>query len=111
MGAGGGFVSVPFMTWCSVPIHNAVATSAALGFPIALAGTLGYIINGWNTPNMPPFMLGFVYLPALLVIALASVSTAPLGAKAAHKLDIQSLKRGFAGMLMLLGTYMLYRSF
>ena len=111
MGAGGGFVSVPFMTWCSVPIHNAVATSAALGFPIALAGTLGYIINGWNTPNMPPFTLGFVYLPALLVIAVASVSTAPLGARVAHKLDIQSLKRGFAGMLMLLGTYMLYRSF
>ena len=111
IGGGGGFISVPFMTWCSVPIHNAVATSAALGFPIALAGTLGYIINGWNTPNLPPLTLGFVYLPALLVIALASVSTAPLGAKVAHQLNVQSLKRAFASLLMVLGTLMLYRSF
>lgn len=110
MGAGGGFISVPFMTWCSVPIHNAVATSAALGFPIALAGTLGYVINGWNTPDMPPLTLGFVYLPALLVIAIASVSTAPLGATVAHSLNVQSLKRAFAVLLMLLGSFMLYRS-
>ena len=111
IGGGGGFISVPFMTWCSVPIHNAVATSAALGFPIALAGTLGYIINGWNTPNLPPLTLGFVYLPALLVIAVASVSTAPLGAKVAHQLNVQLLKRAFASLLMVLGTLMLYRSF
>ena len=46
VGAGGAFISVPFMTWCNVPIHKAVATSAALGFPIALAGTLGYVWAG-----------------------------------------------------------------
>jgi uncharacterized protein len=109
LGAGGGFVSVPFMTWCNVPIHNAVATSAALGFPIALAGTVGYIVNGWHTPGMPAGAIGFVYLPALLVIVLASASTAPLGAKAAHNMDIASLKRAFACLLLLLGTYMLYR--
>jgi len=110
LGAGGGFVSVPFMTWCNVPIHNAVATSAALGFPIALAGTLGYVVNGWNTPGMPPYTFGFVYLPALLVIVVTSICTAPLGAKTAHSLDITGLKRAFASLLLLLGSYMLYRS-
>ena len=111
LGAGGGFVSVPFMLWCNVAIHNAVATSAALGFPIALAGTLGYVVNGWNTPGMPAWTFGFVYLPALVVIAIASVSTAPLGAKMAHSMNVAGLKRAFAGLLLILGTYMLYRSF
>ena len=110
LGAGGGFVSVPFMTWCNVAIHNAVATSAALGFPIAVAGTLGYIVNGWNTPGMPEWTLGFVYLPAFIVISIASVSTAPLGAKAAHSLNVAGLKRVFAFMLLALGTHMLWRS-
>lgn len=110
LGAGGGFVSVPFMTWCNVPIHNAVATSAALGFPIALAGTVGYVVNGWNTPGMPPHTFGFIYLPALLVIVVASICTAPMGAKAAHKLDTAALKRAFATLVLALGSYMLYRS-
>ncbi len=110
LGAGGGFISVPFMTWCNVSIHNAVATSAALGFPIAVAGTIGYVINGWATPGMPAGMFGFVYLPALLVIVLASSSTAPLGARAAHSLDTAALKRAFAFLLLLLAGYMLYRS-
>ena len=84
--------------------------NAALGFPIALAGTLGYVVNGWNTPGMPLYTFGFIYLPALLVIVVASICTAPLGAKAAHSLDIAGLKRAFATLLLLLGSYMLYRS-
>ncbi len=110
LGAGGGFISVPFMTWCNVPIHNAVATSAALGFPIAVAGTVGYVVNGWNTPGMPAWTVGFVYLPALLVIVLASVCLAPLGAKVAHSMNTSGLKRAFACLLLTLGAYMLYRS-
>ncbi|MDZ4144184.1 MAG: sulfite exporter TauE/SafE family protein [Burkholderiales bacterium] len=110
VGAGGGFASVPFMLWCSVPIQQAVATSAALGFPIALGGTASYIVNGWNTPGMPDLMLGFVYLPALVVISVASVSLAPLGAKVAHSIDTQALKRLFAVLLICLGSYMLWRS-
>ena len=110
VGAGGGFVSVPFMTWCSVSIQHAVATSAALGFPIALAGTLGYVVNGWNSPGMPAMTYGFVYLPALVVISVASVSLAPLGARAAHSMNTQALKRVFAALLIGLGTYMLWRS-
>ncbi|HJV52351.1 MAG TPA: sulfite exporter TauE/SafE family protein [Noviherbaspirillum sp.] len=111
VGAGGGFVSVPFMTWCNVRIHNAVATSAALGFPIALAGTLSNIYFGMKLPDMPPGSLGFVYLPALLVISLASVSTAPLGAKTAHSLPVKSLKKVFAVVLYSLASYMLYKAF
>jgi len=109
VGAGGAFVSVPFMTWCNVPIRTAVATSAALGFPIALAGTLGYIYAGWDLHDMPAGTLGFIYLPALAVVATASVTTAPLGARAAHRLDTVKLKRVFAVLLYGLASYMLYK--
>jgi uncharacterized membrane protein YfcA len=110
VGAGGGIISVPFMTWCNVRIHNAVATSAALGFPIALAGTLSNIYFGINTPNLPSGALGFVYLPALIVISVASVSTAPLGAKLAHNLPVKTLKKIFALMLYVLATYMMWKA-
>jgi uncharacterized membrane protein YfcA len=80
------------MTWCNVSMHNAVATSAALGLPIALAGTFSNIYYGMGTPGLSPGSLGFVYLPALLVIAIASITTAPLGAKTAHSLPVKSLK-------------------
>lgn len=109
VGAGGAFVSVPFMTWCNVPIHNAVATSAALGFPIALASTVGYVIGGWNLPTALPGSLGYLYLPALVCIAVASVSTAPLGARVAHSLDVKRLKRVFALMLYALAAYMVWK--
>lgn len=110
VGAGGGFASIPFMTWCNVRIHNAVATSAALGFPIALAGTLSNIYFGMQVPGLPSGTLGFVYLPALLVISLASVMTAPLGAKTAHAMPVKSLKKVFAVVLYSLAAYMLYKA-
>mgnify|MGYP001765129327 CR=1 FL=1 len=109
VGAGGGFVSVPFMTWCNVAIHNAVATSAALGFPIALANALGYVVAGQGVPDLPAGSLGYVYLPALAVIAVASVLMAPVGVKAAHALPVKSLKRAFAAILYVLAGYMLYK--
>ncbi len=109
VGAGGAFVSVPFMLWCNVRIHNAVATSAALGFPIALAGTLGYAWAGRQMPEMPSGSLGYVYLPGLLVISAASMCTAPLGARTAHRTDIRPLKRVFAVVLYALAAYFLFR--
>jgi uncharacterized membrane protein YfcA len=109
VGAGGGFISVPFMVWSNVPIHNAVATSAALGFPIAAAGTVGYILAGRSEVGLPAGTLGFVYLPALVAIAAASVLTAPLGAKVAHSLDTRPLKRIFALLLFALAGYMAYK--
>lgn len=111
VGAGGGFVSVPFMTWCNVKIHNAVATSAALGFPIALAGTLSNIYFGLQESDLPSGSLGFIYLPALLVISIASVTTAPLGAKVAHNLPVKTLKKIFAFILFALSAYMFYKAF
>jgi uncharacterized membrane protein YfcA len=110
VGAGGGFVSVPFMTWCNVAIHHAVATSAALGFPIALANTAGYIVGGWSLAPALPGQFGFLYLPALVVIGAASVLMAPLGARAAHALNVRQLKRAFAGLLYALSAYMLYKA-
>jgi uncharacterized membrane protein YfcA len=111
VGAGGGFLSIPFMTWCNVKVHNAVATSAALGFPIALAGTLSNIYFGWGTPGLPAYSLGFIYVPALLVIAAASVTLAPLGARTAHRLPVQTLRKVFAIVLYCLAAYMLYKAF
>ncbi len=109
VGAGGAFVSVPFMAWCNVPIHNAVATSAALGFPIALASTIGYVIGGWNLAPALPGAFGYLYLPAVVCIAAASMSTAPLGARTAHSLDVRQLRRVFAVLLYALSAYMLYK--
>ena len=111
VGAGGGFISVPYLIWNNVKVHAAVATSAALGFPIAVAGTVGYVLAGRGEVGLPNATLGFVYLPALLTIALASVVTAPLGARrrplAQHQ---RRLKRVFALMLFMLAGYMLYRA-
>lgn len=109
VGAGGAFISVPFMTWCNVPMLNAVATSAALGFPIAVANVSGYVISGMNVQNLPVGSFGYIWLPALGVIAICSVLTAPLGAKAAHTLPVATLKKVFASVLYVLAAYMLYR--
>lgn len=105
---GGGIMSVPFMTWCNVKLHQAIGTSAALGFPIALAGTIGYIVNGLRADGLPEDSLGFVYLPALAGIAVVSIFTAPLGAIVAHRLPVLTLKRVFAVFLLLLASKMLW---
>jgi uncharacterized membrane protein YfcA len=109
VGAGGGFISIPFMSWFGVRIHQAVATSAALGFPIALAGTLANIWFGWGEPDLPAHSLGFIYLPALAIIATASVLMAPLGARTAHRWPVQRLRRVFAYILYVLAAYMLWK--
>lgn len=109
VGAGGGFISVPFMTWCNVAIHSAVATSAALGFPIAVANVVGYAISGQTVQDLPAGAFGYIWLPALGVIAVCSVMTAPMGARAAHSIPMAKLKRVFASILYLLAAYMLYK--
>jgi hypothetical protein len=109
VGAGGAFVSVPFMVSRNVPMRNAVGTSAALGFPIALANTLGYIVSGSSLTGLPNGALGYVWIPALAVIGAGSVLTAPLGAKIAHRVPVAQLKRIFAVLLYCLAGYMLYK--
>lgn len=107
VGIGGGTLSVPFQVWCNVPFHRAVGTSAAIGFPIALAGLTGYVIGGWNHADLPDHSIGFVSLPALAGIAVGSILTAPLGAKTAHALPVAKLKRIFAILLFVLAMRML----
>lgn len=110
VGIGGGSMSVPFMIWCNVDTRNAIGTSAAIGFPIAIAGAAGYLINGLKVTGLPEFSLGFIYLPALLGVALLSITTAPLGAKLAHTLPIPVLKKGFAALLVLMAVRMLWKA-
>ncbi len=106
VGIGGGSLSVPFMLWCNIKVHNAIGTSAAIGLPIAVAGTVGYIFNGWHEPLLPNWSIGYVYLPALFGIAAISILTAPLGVKLAHSLPVDKLKRIFAFLLLVVGTKM-----
>lgn len=111
VGIGGGTLSVPFLTWCNVPIHTAIGTAAAIGLPIAISGTAGYVYNGWGAANLPDWSIGYVYLPALLGIVSMSVITAPLGAKLAHSLPVTRLKKVFAILLFVVGSRMLWSLF
>jgi len=106
---GGGILSVPFMSWCNVRMQNAIGTSSAIGFPVALGGALGYVWNGWHVAGLPDHSLGFVYLPAVVGLVSAAVLTAPVGAGLAHRLPVKKLKRIFAGVLLLLSLRMLWK--
>jgi len=101
-GIGGGSLNVPFMTWCNVTIQKAVATSAAVGLPIAIAGSIGFIWSGWGVPNRPEWSLGYINIIAMFSIVVMSALTAPLGAKLAHTLPSKQLKRAFAVVLVVL---------
>jgi len=109
IGIGGGSLTVPFLTWRGVPIRQAVGTAAACGVPIAWAGTAGFIAAGWSVTGLPEFSLGYVALPAFAAIAMASVATAPLGARLAHRLPPLMLKRAFAALLLVIGVMLLVR--
>lgn len=103
VGIGGGTLSVPFQLWCNVPLHRAIGTSAAIGFPIAMAGAAGYALF---SPQVGVDSLGYVHLPALACIAISSVLTAPLGARLTHALPVSRLKRIFAVLLFSLAVRM-----
>ena len=107
VGIGGGSLTVPFLTWCSVPVKQAIATAAAIGFPIAVAGTVGYIVGGLNESGLPPWSIGYVVVPAFAGIVTASVLAAPLGARLAHRLSEVTLRRVFAVFLLVLALRML----
>jgi uncharacterized membrane protein YfcA len=109
VGAGGGFLTVPFLSWRGLNMRNAVATSAAMGFPIAAGGLIGYVVAGLSAPGLPRYALGFVYLPALFACAVTSVLMAPVGAGVAHRIDVRHLRRIFALLLLGLAGYMLWK--
>ncbi len=105
---GGGLLSVPFLTLCNVKLHHAIGTAAAIGFPIAVTGTISYIANGLMQPqSLPDYTIGYVYLPALGWLVLASMLTAPLGARATHSIHTSTLKGIFIVLLYGLGIKML----
>jgi uncharacterized membrane protein YfcA len=110
VGAGGAFITVPFMLWCNVKPHTAMATSSGLGLPVAMAATLGYMYGSWANPNLPAGSMGFVYLPAVACIVIISIFTAPLGAKMARKLNVAQLKRIFGIILLFLAAFMFNES-
>jgi uncharacterized membrane protein YfcA len=105
--AGGAFLAIPFLAWCNVPLRRAIGTAAATGFPIALAGSAGYVVQGWNVAGLPPLSLGYVYLPALGLVAVMSMLAAPYGARLAHRLPVKRLRTVFALMFYALALRML----
>jgi len=107
LAAGGAFLSIPFLARCNVPLKRAIGTAAANGFPIALAGTAGYVLNGLRVQGLPDGSLGFVQLPALAIIVAASMPAAPLGARLAHRMPVKRLRIVFALMLLALALRML----
>lgn len=107
IGIGGGTLTVPFLVWCNVALKRAIATSAACGLPIAIAGATGFMLAGHDASALPPAAFGYVYGPALAGVAVASVLAAPFGARLAHRLPVHLLRRFFAGFLALLGVRML----
>jgi uncharacterized membrane protein YfcA len=107
LAAGGAFLSIPFLAWCNLPLKRAIGTAAANGFPIAAAGTAGYVLNGLRVEGLPEGSLGYVHLPALALIVAASMPLAPLGARLAHRLPVKRLRIVFALMLFGLALRML----
>ncbi|MBR9970337.1 sulfite exporter TauE/SafE family protein [Magnetospirillum sulfuroxidans] len=108
MGIGGGTLSVPTLTLFRFPIHRAVGTAAAIGFIIAIPGAIGFILTGWNVEGRPPFSLGYINLLGVALILPTSMTLAPIGAKLAHKLNTQALRRAFAVFLALTAARMFY---
>ena len=101
-GGGAAAIGVPFLAWCGMSAHRAIGTVAAMGFPIAIAGTLGYVASGWNAPGLPRGSLGFVYVPAFVGISATSMLLAPVGARLAHRLKGPTLRRIFAAFLLVM---------
>lgn len=111
VGAGGGVMTIPLMSMCNVPIRNAIGTSAALGFPIALAGAVGYVATGLDKDYLPALSLGYIYLPALAGVVVGALVTVSYGARLAHTMPVTLLKRIFAVILFILATRMLWTLF
>ncbi len=105
---GGGSLSVPYLMHQNFDIKRAIGTSAAIGFPIAVSGTLGYLLNGWSHTDWSRFLVGYIYMPAVVLVAISSAFTAPLGVKYATKLPIGTLKKIFGILSVVLSVKMLF---
>ncbi len=104
---GGGALTVPFLYWHNVSMKQAIGTSAAVGFPIALSGTIGYVLNGLPKTETDALTLGFIYWPAVIAISVVSVFAAPWGVKLNYRLPVATVKKVFAVLLFALSVKML----
>lgn len=108
LGIGGGTLTVPFLVHFQTPMRNAVAIASACGLPIAVVGTLGYALLGRDMVQLPDWSLGYIYIPSFIGIVLASTYTAPLGAKLAHRLPAENLKRYFSLLLFVMAAKLMW---
>ncbi len=108
VGIGGGTLTTPYLQWNNINMHQSIATSAAVSLPVALAGSIGYLIAGLDATDLPEYASGYIYWPAFFGIVLASYFTAPIGAHWAHQLPVKTLKRAFGVFLILLAIKMLF---
>ncbi len=106
VGAGGGFLSIPLMSFCNVPMRQCVATSSAFGLPIAVSGTIGFLVGGWDKDHLPALSAGYLYLPAIVGIVAGTFITVPIGAKVAHSIPVPKLKKVFAVILSIMAIKM-----
>lgn len=107
VGIGGGTLTVPYLVWCNTAIQKAIATSAACGLPIALAGSLAYVVFGYQQGVTVAGASGFVYWPAFFGIVVTSMLAAPYGARLTHRLPTKQLSKVFAWFLLFVGVSML----
>lgn len=105
-GIGGAVLSIAFLLWCGLTMHGAIGTAAALGVPLAIAGTIGFVVTGLSDKTLPAWSLGYVYLPAMVSIAATSILMAPVGARLAHRLPVAALKKVFVVLLVALAIKM-----
>lgn len=111
MGIGGGTLSVPTMTLLSFPVHRAVGTASLFGLMIAVPGIVGYALAGQDLPGLLPYSVGYINLPAAVIISITTFLFAPLGVKIAHKLNARKLRLAFAVFLGISGVKMLSEAF
>jgi len=104
---GGATLTIPFLVFCNVPFHTAIGTASAVGFPIAVVGSIGYLVNGWHAVGLPAQSVGYIYVPALIGFTVGSIVLTPFGARLAHRTSERSLKRIFAVVIGALGLKML----
>ena len=107
VGMGGGTMTTPFLLWCNIAVRQAIATAAACGLPIALAGALGYWLAGVGVDGLPQWSTGYLYWPALMAVVASSVVCASFGARMTHQLPVRVLRRGFALLLLVIGCYLI----
>ena len=108
MGIGGGALHVPYLSWRGIPVKQSIASAAAIGLPLAISSTIGFVITGLDETGLPENSFGYINLPAFAGVVGASTLFAPLGARLAHRLPDKILKRTFSIFLLLLALQMAY---